>query len=265
MMQDQYEQIEKYWNQELSDAELATFEHALQTDEALRRLVNLYETGSNALARQAATETQQATLQTTLEQLGKEYFTTAPLEKKRARLSVRARRMWQLVAAASILILAFVVGLKWYASQYYTTEILVAQNYHPIPVPATLSGNDQNLLQPGYQAYRQKNYPAALRFFTAIRSDNPQYTEAQLFAGYTYFESGQYAQAIQAFDRVLMRNDARYLENAEWHRLLAALASNDNNATPYLSTILNNPQHAYYKEAQGLQKQWKGWLHRLSK
>ena len=51
MMQDQYEQIEKYWNQELSDAELATFEHALQTDEALRRLVNFYEIGSNALAR----------------------------------------------------------------------------------------------------------------------------------------------------------------------------------------------------------------------
>lgn len=173
-MQDSYELIEKYLNGELTDVELTTFENTLQTDIALRRLVKLYETGSNALARQATNETQKATLQTTLEQLGEQYFTEQPaslfvrtrrmwqpaqtgFSTTNQPLSIPTRRIWQLAIAASILLLA-VVGLKWYTYQYYTTEVLVAQNYHPIPAPATLSGNDQNLLQPGYQAYRQKLY-----------------------------------------------------------------------------------------------------------
>jgi tetratricopeptide (TPR) repeat protein len=263
-MQDQYELIEKYLNGEFTDMELVAFENAMQTDAALRRLVKLYETGSKALAQQVATDPHQATLQTTLEQLGKQYFTSAKPEKKPSPLSIRTRRIWQFAVAASILLLIF-VGLKWYANQYYTTEILLAQNYRPASVPATRSGNDQNLLQPAYQAYRQKNYTEALRIFAALSPENPQYAEAQLFSGYAYFESRQYTQAIQAFDLVLQRNDARYHDNAEWHRLLAALAGKDKNSNTYLSAILTNPQHAYYTEAQRLQKQMKSWLYDLSK
>ena len=246
--------IEQYLDGALTGAALEAFQRELQTDEALQLTVALHRQG-RALLGEKGIPKEDAFLQMLSAQTAKHFAAEAPKEGNKTGLNTQRRRVVALrrfsIAAMGLLVLF--AGLKWYAARYYQTPAMLARYYAPAPTPATLSGNVYKL-QDAYAAYRNKQYDVALQGFGAVPAGDPQYAEALLFSGYAYYESGQYARAVAAFEQVVQTGDVRFVHNAEWHRLLAAIAENPNSdrAKAYLKAIQSDASHPFYKEANDM-------------
>lgn len=258
--------IEQYLDGALTGAALEAFQRELQTDESLQLTVALHRQG-RALLGEKGIPKEDAFLQILSAHTAKHFAPEAPKEAGQPGSNAQRRRMVALrrfsIAAMGLLVLF--AGLKWYAARYYQTPAMLARYYAPAPTPATLSGNVYKL-QEAYAAYRNKQYEAALQGFEAVPATDPQYAEALLFSGYAYYESGQYARAIAAFGQVVQTGDVRFVHNAEWHRLLAAIAENPQGeeAKSYLKQIKSNTNHPFHKEAGDLERKLDSFFRKLA-
>jgi hypothetical protein len=262
-MTDTYTLMEKYLDGTLAGDDLSAFEAQLRMDKLLQAELSMQRQGRAALGNVADSEA--ADFEKILKKNSAHYF---PVESRPAGTIAKAapRIVWRkwLAAAAVVLALVF-AGLKWYATAHYKVSAILAQHYAPAATPATLSGETYDL-QEAYAAYRNRKYAVAIQAFGAVPADDPQYAEALLFQGYACYESGQYGAALAAFELVIKSRDARFLHNAEWHRLLAALAENPKSETAqaYLQQILGDASHPYYAEAKKIDRQLKSPLRNLA-
>lgn len=262
-MTDTYTWMEKYLAGTLSGDELKEFEALLRSDKALQAELSLQRQGRAALVPPA--ESDAADFKKILERNSAQYFPREPAPAPTL-AKAAARTVWRIWAAAAAVVLVLVfAGLKWYATAAYEMSTILAQHYAPAATPATLSGQVYDL-QGGYAAYRNRQYAAAREAFGAVPADDPQYAEAMLFLGYACYESGQYPAAAAAFDRVVQGQDARFLHNAAWHRLLATLAENPQSETAraYLQQILGDASHPYFAKAKQIDRQLKSPLRKLA-
>lgn len=249
--------IQQYLDHTLPDEEQAAFVQQLRTDKDLQVALALTRQGRAAFSRTAAGD--ETAFRELLRPASETYFETAPqaLEKTNAPVAVRRRLpvRYRWAAAAAVLILAF-AGLKWYAARQYSLQALLAQHYAPSATPATLS-DGQYALQDAYTAWRNRQWMEAAQGFGSVPPNDERYAEAQLFAGYAFYESGKYASAIAAFDIVIKTGDIRFTANAEWHRLLALLARQPSSeaANAALLRLVNEPAHPYHTKALKLQQQ----------
>lgn len=258
--------IEQYLEGTLTGAELKAFQLQLQTDQELQLTLALHRQG-RALLGEKGIPKEDAFLQILSAQTAKHFAAETQQEANKPVSDMRRRRLVALrrfsIAAMGLLVLF--AGLKWYAVRYYQTPAILAQYYAPASTPATLSGNTYGLRE-AYAAYRNKQYEAALRSFGAVPAGDPQYAEALLFSGYAYYESGKYAQAVAAFGQVVQTGDVRFVHNAEWHRLLAAIAEDPNSdqAKAYLKAIQSDTSHPFNKEANSLAEELKSPFRNLA-
>lgn len=258
--------IEQYLEGTLTGAALEAFQQQLQTDQELQLTLALQRQG-RALLGEKGIPKEDAFLQILSAQTAKHFAPETPMETNKPASDAKRRRVIALrrfsIAAVGLLVLF--AGLKWYAVRYYQTPAILAHYYTPASTPATLSGNTYGLRE-AYTAYRNKQYESALRSFGAVPAGDPQYAEALLFSGYAYYESGQYAQAVSAFGRVIQTGDVRFVHNAEWHRLLAALAENPNSdqAKGYLKAIQSDASHPFNQEANSLARELKSPFRNLA-
>lgn len=249
--------IEQYIDGTLTGAELEAFQQQLLSDPELREILALHRQG-RALAGNTPPGDEAAFRQILNAHTARHFAAEAPVRNGRMVL-------WKRLALAAALLTAVFAGLKWYADTYYKLDTILAQHYAPVATPATLSGNEYNL-QEAYAAYREGQYEAAARAFEAVPADDPQYAEAMLFAGYAHYESGQYDAAAAAFGRVIQTGDVRFAANAEWHRLLAALAENSQSDSTknYLQQILSDTTHPFYRQAVSIQRKLNSPLRQLA-
>lgn len=249
--------IEQYIDGALTGAELEAFQQRLHSDPELREMLALHRQG-RALISNSSPGDEAAFRQILHAHTARHFAVEAPARGGRMVL-------WKRLALAAALLAAVFAGLKWYAATYYKLDAVLAQHYAPVATPATLSGGGYNL-QEAYAAYRGEQYEAAARAFEAVPADDPQYAEAMLFAGYARFESGQYGAAAAAFGRVVQTGDVRFTSNAEWHRLLAALAENpqSDSTKTYLQQILSDTTHPFYRQAVSIQRKLNSPLRQLA-
>lgn len=249
--------IQQYLDHTLPDEQLADFVQRLRSDKELQAALALTRQGRAAFSTAVAGD--EPAFQELLNQQSAIYFeaTSQAVEKTNAPVAVRRRLpvRYRWAAAAAVLIMAF-AGLKWYAARQYSLQALLAQHYAPSATPATLS-DGQYALQEAYAAWRNRQWKEAVQGFGAVPPNDDRYAEAQLFAGYAFYASGQYASAVAAFDTVIQTSDIRFTANAEWHRLLALLAQEPNSETAEtaLLRLVNEPTHPYHAKALKLQQQ----------
>jgi hypothetical protein len=249
--------IQQYLDHTLPDEEQAAFVQRLRTDKELQAALALSRQGRAAFSTTSAGD--ETAFRELLREASGTYFeaSSQAIEKintpeaVRRRLPVRYR--W--AAAAAVLVLAF-AGLKWYAARQYSLPALLAQHYAPSATPATLS-DGQYALQEAYAAWRNRQWIEAAQRFGAVPPNDERYAEAQLFAGYAFYESEEYTSAVAAFDTVIKTGDIRFTSNAEWHRLLALLARNpqDEAARQALQDLSADAAHPYRQKALKLHRQ----------
>ncbi|MCB0581541.1 MAG: tetratricopeptide repeat protein [Phaeodactylibacter sp.] len=239
------EAFRAYLSGAMPESEKAAFEARLGQDPALAARLEEYRlllAGLKAMRAEAFYRQAEA--------WAKELEMAPPAQAKKPAVKFLWPRAVRYAAAAVLVLALAFAGMKYYALSNYSTDALIAQNYHPRNTPATLSGRE-DLFREGFNAYSEKDFPAAIAFFSRIPEENPRYAEAQLFLGYACFESGRYPAAVQAFQRAADAHDQRFSENAEWHLLLSRFRENP--ASPAFASLLDklarDPQHSFHDEA----------------
>lgn len=173
--------------------------------------------------------------------------------KAKVKPGVGQRRIYSIAASISILILA---GALWFANANFSNQALVADHFQ-LPAFTQRDIDNDNLDELSKKvadAYAAKDYIQAISLLSSI-PESPLYNEAQYHLGNLYLETNQPAKAIAPLETLIDRNDARYVENAQWLLVVAHLKNDDLEKTKLsLETILQNPNHFKYGQAKELKK-----------
>ena len=221
--------IEKYLNNELSEADLAAFRKELVSDKALA-----IEVKEELMIREA------------LEANEKERFKQQLQQKKRnkvVQLKKTNNFRWLAIAAsfALFLIPAFQVF-------QHTNSNIANQHFEKDPsITSQLLSPDANktAIEVAVEAYRIGDYHTAIEKLSSLKNN----TQATYVLGHTYFLSENYPNAIAQFNKVIDSKNPEYLEKAEWYMLISLLKADELNAEFY--TLLDKiiQQESIYSES----------------
>ena len=260
-MEDQYELFDQYIAGELDAESSRQFEQALNQDEQLRKTFDTYRLGVRYTLWQKSANNQDNAFLSQLKKLRQEtpaFNSSTEAKQSEDQLSKRLRLLL-VIAAALIGLLLLVWALRSAFQTKATEEIILAEQYNPLPVPATLSPSTQDSMSAAFSSYRRKDFGKAIEIFTSFPKTDERFAEAQIFAAYAYFEQENYPAALEAYEQVIQSKDLRYISNAEWNQLLAALvlSSTNEKIEQYFQGILNQPTHSYNAATTRLYTLWK--------
>lgn len=260
-MEDQYKLFDQYIAGELDAESSRQFEQVLDLDEQLRKIFDTYRLGVRYTLWQKSPNNQDNAFLSQLKKLRQETPAFSPstaTTQPENHLSKRLRLLLVIIATLIALFL-LVWGLRSAFQPKATEEIILAEQYNPLPVPATLSPSTQDSMSAAFSAYRRKDFGKAIEIFTSFPKTDERFAEAQLFAAYAYFEQKEYSAALEAYEKVILSKDLRYKSNAEWNQLLSALVlgSTNEKIEAYFQGILNQPTHSYHEATTRLYTLWK--------
>lgn len=259
-MEDQYALFDQYIAGELDAEASRQFEQALEQDEQLRKSFDTYRLGVRYTLWQKSPNNQDNAFLSQLNKLRQETPAFNPsigTKQPEDQLSKRLRLLLFVFAALVGLLL-----LVWVLRSVFQTkaveEVILAEQYNPLPVPSTLSPSSRDSMSAAFSAYRRKDFGKAIELFTSFPKTDERFAEAQLFAAYAYFEQKNYSAALESYEQVILSKDLRYKSNAEWNQLLTALvlSSTDKKIEQYFQGILNQPTHSYHAATTRLYKLW---------
>lgn len=260
-MEDQYELFDQYIAGELDAQASRQFEQTLEQDEQLRKSFDTYRLGVRYTLWQKSPNNQDNAFLSQLNKLRQETpaFSPSTGAKKTENQPSKRLRLLLVVLAALVGLLLLVWVLRSVFQTKAAEEVILAEQYNPLPVPATLSPSTQDSMSAAFSAYRRKDFGKAIAIFTNFSKTDERFAEAQLFAAYAYFEQKNYAAALEAYEQVIQSQDPRYKSNAEWNQLLTALvlSSNDEKIEQYFQGILNQSKHSYHEATARLYALWK--------
>lgn len=259
-MEDQYKLFDQYIAGELDAESSRQFEQALDFDEQLRKTFDTYRLGVRYTLWQKSPNNQDNAFLSQLNKLRQETPAFNPITKTKQpedRLSKRLRLLL-VISAALVALLLLVWVLRSAFQTKAVEEVILAEQYNPLPVPATLSPSSQDSMSVAFSAYRRKDFGKAIGIFASFPKTDERFAEAQLFAAYAYFEQKNFTAALEAFEQVILTKDPRYKSNAEWNQLLSALvlSSTNEKIEAYFQGILNQPTHSYHEATARLYALW---------
>jgi tetratricopeptide (TPR) repeat protein len=212
MQKDFYNQIDSYLDGDLSGADLAQFEAAMQDKPALAKAVELHRRVAAVMTDRLRNREQDEALKRILEKAGSQYFTEKKPEPAGKRVVMTPLR-WATVAACAAVLALLVFMLS-------PTDLY---DDYKLPFPnsdfAEMSDGSDPLTRAG-EAFRKKDYPAALGFFDEHLKRQPEDSRALLFRGICLVETGDPAAAVPVFEKV-MKGQSVYRADAAWYLALA--------------------------------------------
>ena len=174
------------------------------------------------------------------------------------------KNSWRYAAAAAVLILiaaAFWMLAPLGGDNFSYTAF--RQEHYILPADLMDRGNAEDALIAAARDFRQKNYSAAIEKLEPIPTADSLFVTARYWMGHSYYQLGQYSQAVAAFSESLQPSGSTSYDlsnfnrdNAAWTRILAQVALMDENPAPsfrqelqnFLTSFLENadPSDTYY-------------------
>jgi tetratricopeptide (TPR) repeat protein len=237
-----YEYIDRYIHNELSDSEKTAFEQQLNTDAEFAEAYQLYASIENTMQNDSQGN-QQAFIEK-LQPLQEKYFLENPKQKKGKLKKI----LFIGLAATALLVLVFT--LIPFNNTPKTSEALYAQYAIYEKVDPTTRGDNDSILNKAAALYNEKNYAAAVPYLEKIKKEN---ASALFLLAVCNVEIKNYTAAIAHFD-ILINGTSSYKDKAQWYKALSYLKQ-DNKAEckNKLLSITNNS--AYFKDATALLKE----------
>lgn len=236
------DQIEKYLNNELTEAERTELENQMQEDDKLKEAFDRQQTAHRILDIAIAQN-----LKEQLVQLEEESKVVSIKRHKSRRFSIL-----QWAAAASVLLVVGFFAFFFQGGQSDPGQL--ASAYYQMPdLNLQRSGGttQEDVLSRGLQALENQDYAAAVNTLDSIDSGNEYYLVALYYLAHSHYLQGNFAEAEEEFKRVSEGNDLRYQEDAEWYSLLACLQQ-DGSCTAKMDEIIQNEDHAYQSQAAAI-------------
>lgn len=243
-----FDQIEAYLFNQMTDAEKSAFEAKVNTDNSLAKELKLQKAEHHTMQLMLREK-----LRGKMSKWQSEVNTESPKEVQQETKVVkmdtsRKNRFFKLSIAASILLLIGVFTNLWVDNNL--SDAALAESYFNSTYTARKGGNAPNtseVLAPGLVAMDAKNFTKAVELFSQVTDGNYQET-ALILKGESYFQLKEYQNAADVFEEVIQNNATPLnVEKAEWKLLLSNLRLGETSEVESLKKeILNNQNHSFY-------------------
>lgn len=241
-MKENFELIDRYFENSLSPKEQFTFNSLLQTDEEFKSEFLFRKDLKKVLGVQQREE-----LKDSLKDLEKKASTSS-------RLSVIPKK-W-LVAASFALILS--LGIWSVKSYFFPSHSAIYQEYYQASRntihPIVRGENVPSIEYRAFVAYESKNYHKAINLFNSV--ENPQSPYIEFYKAMCYLSLDKTSEAIPLLESVAYSTDLSgksigFDEKSDWYLGLAYLDLNaTEKAIDQFSKIANGPESHYkYRES----------------
>lgn len=221
--------IARYAEGLMEDAELQTFEAALASDEELQEQYKLYTEAESKLKNHFAAEEGEEKLTLTLQGMRKEFFsesTTAQVVNMPSSAPVRAKvvkLMWRKVAitAAAAVLVALFLWQPWKQEDLYT-------KYAGIEMvsPVERGNHADSLLVQATAAFNAKEFSSAAVYLFEVVEAQPDNSFAKFYYGVSLLQSGKTALARTTLT-ALSKGNSAFKQEATFYVALSYLKDND--------------------------------------
>jgi hypothetical protein len=219
------ELIEKYFDEELSEVDAATFERRLNTDDGFRTLVEQEKYLIGAIRMQGLTD-----------ELGQLKRMEATLKDPSLSFLQTSNRRWYILAAA---VVSLIIIARFALMPPVTTESLYQDHFRPYPnifEPQLRGEARADKRTEAFKAYDKRDYAQAATLFRALLQ-NQQDPGALLLLGNSNLMIGNTDEAIANFSQ-LVNEPSELSVQAKWFLSLAYLKKDDTTrALPLLKEL----------------------------
>jgi len=219
----QDEIIGQFRDGELNNEKTSLFEKELKMNSSLKKNYELHGMVDNAL--------QEYETDPFIQKLEKIHEQMLSKDKNVFRVFFTRNRL--ILAAASLLILASLSFLLIIQSgNKLSSETIAGEIYAPYEaVSVTRSAStftDSNYLTFAnvIGMYNNQNYVEAIPGFLDLTEKDIYPVMSQLCLGVSYFETGQFENALDAFQMVVNSNDLLYIQQGNWYKAITLLRMN---------------------------------------
>ncbi|MFT4661693.1 MAG: tetratricopeptide (TPR) repeat protein [Patiriisocius sp.] len=236
-----YEEIERYVNDQMNEVEKSAFKNKLKADDKLQEEVKVYSDVVLNLKRKYENIDEVNKLKLTLANKGNEYF------KEDGGGKIIHLKKYLMAAAAIAAI--FVVGFFIFGPK----ESLYDQYAQFNPVNVQVKGDlDQDLVD-GVRKYNAKEFLESDKFLRSYLKNYPEDVQIHFVMGSSYMQQEKHDNALIIFGSDIIQNSI-FKYKADWYIALIYLKQGN---TEECKKILNliNQNSSYYSDAQSLMRE----------
>ena len=165
----------------------------------------------------------------------------------------KVRRLWQYLSVAAAVVI-LLVGVKYiFFNDTITPDQIYTMHYVAYDGSGELRTGDsvpRRLLDNAFDSYNAGNYAQALNVFDSILVRVPGNARANFYLGICFMETGQSQKAIEAFQAVLDHGQNLYINQSTWYIAMACLNLKDLACTRSRLESLAGQTGAYGKKAK---------------
>lgn len=235
--------IERYFDEQLSQTEIAEYNQLLESNEDFQKEVELFEKAHQVVRLKHISDMKERVRN--IRQAQTEASTSGGLGLMKI--------------AASILLIA-AVSIGFYAQQFETGK-LYQEAYSPAGDYITNMDAEMTPLEKAMEFYNKGDFETAIDAFATIEGKDPRNQEAKFYLGQSLLQAGQNEQAIET----LLEVSGDYHPEALWYAALTQLKTGkEADALETLNHIIDeNEDEAFVLKARGLKSKLESPLRKL--
>ena len=176
-----------------------------------------------------------------------------PKPQKEAKIRRLGRNRWIIGIAASVLLIV----IAYFGFVDGNNSTLYAKYEFVDPgLPVLMSQSEDFSLYDAMSYYGEGNYATAEEKLLQLEAASGANDTVSYYLGASQLYLGKAELAINALQQVADQEESKFKQKAQWLIVLTALKSNElAEAQDLLETVLENPEHTFYEDAQELQKE----------
>jgi len=241
------ENIENYLSGSLTEAELASFEEELTSNNKLQEEIDLIKNIDLAIRENDVMQLR-GRLQDIAGQISSEKRTERSLAGK---FKVTRTFVVSTVAASLILLL----GITGLLTRHLSEGELYRKYYSRYETSGIVRSGEMNAdqaLMAGMQKFDNQEYESAISLFSEVTSRDVNNMAGHFYSGVSSQEIGKYQDAINEYETVLKDNDNLFTEQAQWYIGLCYLQTNDNRKAVKQFRKIANVEGYYRQNARDI-------------
>jgi tetratricopeptide (TPR) repeat protein len=239
-MENYFEHIEKYINNELIESEVKFFESKIMKNPELARTVRLHKEIDDFLYDKKTSE-----LREQLKSIHKKN-----VKKQNLVFTIPGKKKFY-IAAAVLLLMASIGIIILLISKPMTNKEIYIEYAQAYDISMISRSNLTDILSKAMNKYQTKEYEQALIFFDQVIEKDPETISwINICIGISCTETNRHERAVSNFNKIINTNASLYIEQAQWFLALSYLKADKTlKAEKIFNKISADETHHYYKQA----------------
>ena len=244
------EEIDGYIYNELNETELALFEAELAHNKDLYTEIDLMKSIDNALQEKDIMQ-----LRNNLKNIANDNINEKQTERSIG-FRFRTRKLAISIAAACLILMMGITGLL-----RYTTEDDIYQKfytkYETAGITRSSNSNSDETFALALQKYNKQDYHSALNLLQEVISRDQNNMASHFYSAVSLQELGNYKNAIEEYEVVVVNKDNLFIEQAQWYIGLCFIQTKEEKKAIKQFKKIVNGKGFYEDKAQAILRKMK--------